>query len=54
MPSTPDRARQLRGMVAGANAIIALCCCKLGGRFEDFWEWRAPAAEGRVTFISQS
>jgi hypothetical protein len=27
--------------VAGANAIIALRCCKLSGRFEDFWEWRA-------------
>ena len=27
--------------VAGANAIIALRCCKLSGRFEDFWEGRA-------------
>ena len=27
--------------VAGANAISALRCCKLSGRFEDFWEWRA-------------
>ncbi len=27
--------------VRGANAIIALRCCKLSGRFEDFWEWRA-------------
>jgi len=26
--------------VAGANAIIALRCCKLSGRFEDFWERR--------------
>lgn len=25
----------------GANAIIALRCCKLSGRFEDFWEHRA-------------
>ncbi len=24
--------------VSGANAIIALRCCKLSGRFEDFWE----------------
>jgi len=24
--------------VAGANAIIALRCCKLSGRYEDFWE----------------
>jgi hypothetical protein len=30
--------------VAGANAIIALRCCKLSGRFEDFWEWRSAAA----------
>lgn len=26
--------------VQGANAIIALRCCKLSGRFEDFWESR--------------
>jgi hypothetical protein len=25
---------------AGANAIIALRCCRLSGRFEDFWERR--------------
>lgn len=33
--------------VAGANAIAALRCCKLSGRFETFWEQRAqikPAA----------
>ncbi len=30
--------------VAGADAIIALRCCKLSGRFEDFWERRAEAA----------
>ena len=30
--------------VAGANAIIALRCCKLSGRFEDFWERRAAKA----------
>jgi hypothetical protein len=24
--------------VAGANAIIALRCCQLSGRFDDFWE----------------
>ena len=33
---------------SGANAIIALRCCKLSGRFEDFWERRSarfvPAA----------
>lgn len=27
--------------VSGANAIIALRCAKLSGRFEDFWERRA-------------
>jgi len=27
--------------VQGANAIIALRCCKLSGRFEDFWEERS-------------
>ena len=26
--------------VKGANAIIALRCSKLSGRFEDFWERR--------------
>lgn len=26
---------------AGADAIIALRCCKLSGRFEDFWERRS-------------
>ena len=27
--------------VAGANAIIALRCCQLSGRWEEFWEMRA-------------
>jgi hypothetical protein len=27
--------------VSGANAILALRCCRLSGRFEDFWERRA-------------
>jgi hypothetical protein len=27
--------------VKGANAIIALRCSKLNGRFEDFWERRS-------------
>ena len=30
--------------LAGANAILALRCCRLSGRFEDFWERRAQAA----------
>jgi hypothetical protein len=31
----------MRWTVSGANAIIALRCTKLSGRFEDFWERRA-------------
>ena len=34
----------MRWTVAGANAIIALRCCELSGRFEDFWERRAAKA----------
>ena len=30
--------------VRGANAIIALRCCRLSGRFEDYWESRSRAA----------
>lgn len=30
--------------VRGANAIIALRCCKLSGRYEDFWERRSQRA----------
>jgi len=30
--------------VRGANAIIALRCCILNGRFEDYWDLRHPAA----------
>ncbi|MGP8243488.1 MAG: hypothetical protein ACLQVN_03105 [Bryobacteraceae bacterium] len=29
--------------VRGANAIIALRCCHLNGRFEDYWESRRAA-----------
>jgi len=32
--------------VAGANSIIALRCCRLSGRFEDFWERRALRPTG--------
>ena len=43
--------------VAGADAIIALRCCKLSGRFEDFWERRsarrAPEPGCRSELISQ-
>ena len=30
--------------VRGANAIIALRCCQLNNRFEDYWEAHRPAA----------
>lgn len=30
--------------VPGANAIIALRCCHINNRFEDYWEQRRPAA----------
>jgi len=29
--------------VRGANAILALRCCQLNGRFEDYWENRRVA-----------
>ena len=32
--------------VDGANAIIALRCCLLSGRFENFWERRSSAQSG--------
>jgi hypothetical protein len=31
----------MRWTVRGANAIIALRCCELSGRWEEFWEARA-------------
>ncbi len=31
--------------LAGANAIIALRCCKLSARFDDFWERRSQAIQ---------
>lgn len=33
--------------VGGANAIVALRCCKLSGRFEDFWERRSTIQSGQ-------
>ena len=33
--------------VAGADAIIALRCCKLSGHFEDFWDRRATRSTAR-------
>ena len=35
--------------VSGANAIIALRCAKLSGRFEDFWERRSQQRELAAT-----
>ena len=32
--------------VHGANAILALRCCHLNGRFEDYWEGRRAAWPG--------
>ena len=29
--------------VRGANSIIALRCCRLSGKFEDYWEARRAA-----------
>ncbi|MBI4517601.1 MAG: hypothetical protein HY699_17490 [Deltaproteobacteria bacterium] len=34
----------MRWTVTGADAIIALRCCVLPGRFEDFWERRSAVA----------
>lgn len=34
--------------VPGANAIIALRCCILSGRFADFWERRAAARQAAI------
>ena len=31
--------------LSGANAIIALRCCKLSGRFDDFWERRSQVSQ---------
>ena len=31
----------MRWTITGANAIIALRCCQLSGRWEEFWESRA-------------
>jgi hypothetical protein len=34
----------MRWTLKGADAIISLRCCKLSGRFEEFWERRSAAA----------
>jgi hypothetical protein len=33
----------MRWTVRGANAIIALRCAELSGRWEEFWEARAAS-----------
>ena len=38
--------------VAGADAIIALRCCVLNGRLEDFWERRSAAAAAAPTRVT--
>jgi hypothetical protein len=43
-PETRCKRAGMHWTVPGANAIIALRCCKLSGRFEDFWERRSKAA----------
>ncbi len=30
----------MRWTVRGANAIAALRCCRISGRYDGFWEWR--------------
>jgi hypothetical protein len=38
----------MRWTLAGADAILALRCCRLSGRFEAFWERRATRAQVEV------
>jgi len=35
--------------LAGANAIIALRCCKLSGRFDNFWDRRSQGSQSRAS-----
>ena len=39
--------------VRGANVIIALRCCRLSGRFEDFWERRSLLRTGQPVSAGQ-
>ena len=34
--------------VRGANAIAALRCCRVSGRYEGFWAWRAAVTAARA------
>jgi len=38
----------MRWTVRGANAIAALRCCRLSGRYEDFWAWRVALEAGQA------
>jgi len=38
----------MRWTLRGANAIAALRCCRVSGRYEDFWEWKAEIAAARA------
>ena len=40
--------------VRGANAILALRCCQLNGRFEDYWEGRRAATAFYGTVVRAS
>src|ERR1019366_1813807 len=40
--------------VRGANAIIALRCCHLNNRFEDYWEARRPVVLKAVVEVAAS
>jgi len=50
----PRKRAGMHWTVAGADAIIALRCGKLSGRFEDFWERRSCARGRWHDLISQS
>lgn len=38
----------MRWTVKGANAIAALRCCRVSGRYEDFWAWRVAPDAGKA------
>ncbi len=38
----------MRWSVRGANAIAALRCCRVSGRYDEFWDWRVALNTGRA------
>ena len=38
----------MRWSERGANAIAALRCCRLSGRYDHFWRWRTPSGTPKV------